>query len=126
MSATKGENKMREILYKRRDSLQRKRKIMSISDLSDKKDYTSSVRKKFIYVVSPAEKSELDLKQPQIYITKQYNSETKEEKFSFRVKGSFYMNQDRCLFKVNFRHSLRIVIKWKVKEFSPKKSVTLT
>jgi len=117
---------MREILHKKRQSLKNNRKIISICESSDKKEYKTSVKKHFVYVVEKVDSMRPDLKEPNIYITKHIDSKKKEERFLFRVKGVFYMSQDRAFFRVNFRHSLNICIKWKTKDFSPKKSATLT
>ncbi|MDZ4242793.1 MAG: hypothetical protein U1D99_08195, partial [Candidatus Omnitrophota bacterium] len=63
---------------------------------------------------------------PEVYIRKRFNTRTCEEQFSFRVKGHFYIAQERTQLKVDFCHTLRIHILWKSKLFSPKKPVTLT
>ena len=117
---------MREVLYKKQQSLAKKRKVISICESSEEKDYKTRVRKNFIYVVTKERQVNPNVVEPHIYITKQINSRTKEEKFFFRVKGAFYMAQEDCVFKVDFRHSLNILIQWNKENFSPKKSVTLT
>ena len=117
---------MREILYKKRESVKKRRKVISISESSDKKDYWTSVRKHFIYFVKREETIGTDLQPPEIHIVKCFNSKTREEKFLFRVKGAFYIaegsQEGQNIFRVDFRHTLNINIKWKRKMFSPKKS----
>ncbi|OGX06039.1 MAG: hypothetical protein A2Z88_02870 [Omnitrophica WOR_2 bacterium GWA2_47_8] len=116
---------MREILYKKRQSLAKRRKVISICESSQEKEYKTRVKKNFIYLVTKERQINPQLAEPHIYVTKQINSKKKEEKFFFRVKGAFYMAQEDCLYKVDFRHSLNILIQWN-KDFSPKKSATLT
>ena len=117
---------MRKILYKKRQSLKNRRKIICISELADDKECTTHVRKSFVYIVTRVESTTAVLQQPQIFIKKGLDTRLQQEKFSFRVKGAFYMTRDRHVFRVDFCHLLRIDIAWKSKIFSPKKSVTLT
>ena len=117
---------MRNITYKKKQSLEHRRKLISICENSEDKECKTYVRKSFVYIVSKAESAEEQPAAPEIYIKKRFDTKSLTERFSFRVKGSFYLTQDRNLFKVNFCHTLRINIIWKSKIFSPKKSVTLT
>ena len=116
---------MREILFKNETSIAKRRKTILISERSEDKECKTSVRKSFIYLVSPEVRMEQPVNQPDIYIRKSYNTKTKEEKFSFRVKGYFYIAKENCFLKVYFCHCLKINIFWKAKVFSPK-SATLT
>ena len=117
---------MRNIIYKKKQSLEHRRKLISICENTEDKECKTYVRKSFIYIVSKAEAVEEHPKPPEIFIKKRFDTQSLTERFSFRVKGSFYLNQERNLLKVNFCHTLRINIIWKSKIFSPKKSVTLT
>ena len=116
---------MREILFKNMTSVPKRRKAVLISERSEDKECKTYVRKSFVYRVTPEVRVEHPIPQPDIYIRKSYSTKTKEEKFSFRVKGYFYMAKDGCFLKVNFCHCLKINILWKSKIFSPK-SATLT
>ncbi len=117
---------MREILYRKKQSLKTRRKIISLSERAEDTECRTHVRKSFVYIVTKVTEVKETLAQPEVFVKKAFNTKTKEENFSFRVKGSFYMNRDRVLFKIDFCHSLRIRIVWKTKNLSPKKSVTLT
>ena len=117
---------MREILYKKRQSLKNRRKMISISEHAEDTECLTHVHKNFIYMVTRVEAASPAMPQPQIYINKAFNTKSQQERFSFRVKGAFYMPRDRNIFRVDFCHILRIHITWKNKIFSPKKSVTLT
>ena len=116
---------MKEILFKNATSVPKKRKAISISETSEDKECKTFVRKSFIYLVTPQMRIEQTIPQPDITIRKFYCTKTKEEKFSFRVKGYFYIAKEYCFLKVSFCHSLKINILWKAKVFSPK-SATLT
>lgn len=117
---------MREILYKKRQSVKHRRKVISIYERAEDKECKTYIRKSFAYIVSLADKSQSSAQDPEIYIKKYYDSKTQTEQFSFKVKGSFFMTKERYVLKVEFCHTLRILIAWKSKVFSPKKSATLT
>ena len=117
---------MRRILYKKMTSLLNRSKAVSVSETSEDKECKTYVRKNFVYIVTPdVEPQGEEISPPDIYIKKSFDSKTKEERFSFRVKGSFFITRERAIYKVSFCHSLSINISWKLKVFSPK-SVTLT
>jgi len=117
---------MKDILYKKRQSLKNRHKVISISERSEDKDCKTHVRKSFAYMVSKTEPIDYGDGHPEIYIKKSFNSKTREERFSFKVKGFFFMNQRRSVLKVDFCHTLNIHIAWKKKAFSSNKSATLT
>ncbi len=117
---------MKEVLYKKRQSVKLQRKVITLSEKSEDQDCKTHVRKTFVYLVDRVQRVEDSMGLPQVYIRKIYNSPTKIEKFSFRVKGTFYIRKDRILLKVHFCHSLRIFILWKLKEFAPKKAAPLS
>ena len=116
---------MKKICFKRNQNLQRGTKYLHICSRSDEKESLTLVRKGFLYKVSKAKDIEPEAEAPQVYIRKAYDTKQKIEKFSFQVKGVFYMTHERILMKVEFHHSLNIKIVWK-KNFSPKKSEVLT
>jgi hypothetical protein len=117
---------MKTIEYKKRHSLKHRRKVISINENNEDQECKTHVHKSFVYVVAEILKMGEVLPAPQIYIRKKFNSKSQEESFSFKVKGAFYMNRGRSVFKVHFCHALRIQIVWKYKIFSPEKSATLT
>ena len=116
---------MRRILYRKMTSLQNRSKAISVSESSEDKECKTFVKKSFIYIVTPHIDADEQAFFPDIFIKKSYNTRTREEKFSFRVKGLFYLNRDETIFRVDFCHTLHIHITWKPKVFSPK-SVILT
>lgn len=117
---------MKTIEYKKRHSVKYRRKIISINEHNEDKDCKTRVHKSFVYVVQDVPHIQEVLPEPQVYIRKTVNTKSQEEHFAFKVKGSFYMNRGRAIYKVNFCHALRILIIWKHKVFSPQKSETLT
>jgi len=110
---------MREILYKKMTSGKDKRKLMSIIERSEDKECKTYIRKNFIYIVSAADKVE-EVPDPEIFINKCRDSKTQIEKFSFKVKGVFYITKDERIAKVRFCHNLHIDLTWKTKVAFPK------
>ena len=115
---------MRDILHKTTGILQGRGKVITLREHTEEKESVTDVRKNFIYVASEA-LSEEKQSIPQVHIKKSFDSVSSDEKFSFRVKGFFYVNHSRRLMKVDYCHTLRIRLHWKVKATSPKKTVTM-
>ena len=117
---------MREILFRKKESGRKHRKMISINEHTEDKECRTHIRKGFVYIVTKVEQIDKKVAKPEILIIKSINSKTRQEKFTFRVKGAFYLTKDRSIVRVDFYHTLRICLYWKEKIFSPKKSVTLT
>ena len=115
---------MRDILHKTAAILQGRGKVITLREHADENECVTDVRKNFIYVATEAE-SEEQSSIPRVHIHKSFDSVTRDEKFSFRVKGFFYVNHARRLMKVVYCHTLRINLHWKVLVSSPKKTVTM-
>jgi len=118
------ESPMRDIVHKTTGILQGRGKVITLREHAEEKDCVTDVRKNFIYLAYEAQ-SEQEQSVPKVHITKCFDSVTADEKFCFRVKGFFYVNQHRRLMKVAYSHTLRINLHWKIKTSSPKKSVTM-
>ena len=116
---------MKNVLHKTRVAFDNRIKMTKIIEDMEDKDCVTKVRKTFVYVLSPAVGEPQTPTEPVIKIQKSFNTKTRDEKFSFRIKGAVYVNHNRRLIKVDYCHALRIHLRWKTKVFSPKKSVTM-
>jgi len=114
---------MRDILHKTSAILEGRGKVITMREHSEEKECVSDVRKHFIYVASEVQSEEAQ-SVPQVHIKKSFDGVSHDEKFSFRVKGFFYVNHSRRLMRVAYCHTLRINLHWN-KETSPKKVVTM-
>jgi hypothetical protein len=123
LASTK-ESPMRDVLHKTTGILQGRGKVITLREHAEEKECVTDVRKNFIYVATEAQ-SEEKQSIPQVHIKKSFDSVHRNEKFSFRVKGFFYVNHSRRLMKVAYCHTLRINLHWKIKSSSPKKTVTM-
>jgi hypothetical protein len=115
---------MREILHKTTEILQGRGKVITLREHTEEKECITDIRKNFIYMASEAQ-SEEKQSIPQVHIAKSFDSVRRDEKFSFRVKGFFYVNHSRRLMKVAYCHTLRINLHWKIKASAPTKTVTM-
>lgn len=115
---------MRDIIHKTTAVLQGRGKVITLREHAEERECISDVRKNFIYVVTQAQRQE-DPSIPRVHIQKSFDSVSRDEKFSFRVKGFFYVNHTRRLMRVDYCHTLRINLHWKVLVSTPKKTVTM-
>ena len=116
---------MKKVLHKTRVAFDNRIKMTKIIEDAEDKDCVTKVRKTFVYVLTPVVGEPETLTEPQINIHKSFKTKTRDEKFSFRIKGAIYVNHKRQLIRVNYCHALRIHLRWKTKVFFPKKSVTM-
>ncbi len=101
---------MREIAFKNITSKKKKRKIISLIEKAEKDQCFVHSYKTLVYIVSPQKEKIRELSRPEYYVSKFYDSQTKEERFSLRVKGTSYVVQDSSFFRIDFCHSLKIEI----------------
>ena len=102
---------MKEIAFKNLTSAERKRKIISLRETTERDGCSIASQKTLVYMVSHQSGKVRNIERPEYHIGKSYDSITKEERFSLRVKGTSYVVQDSNLLKVDFCHSLKIDIK---------------
>ena len=99
---------MRDLLFKNLTSDDRKRRVISSSEITDKEGVRSIIRRHFICMVKEVKSEGIDKPAPYLYVLKEHNSKEHKEKFFCKIKGSVCaVNQGR-LFLIVFMHSLRI------------------
>lgn len=99
---------MRELLYKNLTSLEKGRKILAISEESQKNGFLTRTSRKFIYMIKDAENLRASLAAPTFNILKIRDSKTRKERFIFKIKGNFFVVNDHKVRLVYFCHSFRI------------------
>jgi hypothetical protein len=117
---------MRKMVYKRINNPENGSKSMVLSTRKTDRESTAFIYKSFKYAAQKTQDDNRPLTVPEIHIKKSFDSKRLREKFSFRVKGYFYMTHQRMNFKIDFEHTLRIHLYYRSKDFSPKKSEVLT
>ncbi len=115
---------MRDILHKTTEVLQGRGKVIIVREHAEENECITDVRKNFIYLAHEVTHEEKQ-GEPQVHIKKSFDSVSRDEKFSFRVKGFFYVDRNRRLAKVDYCHTLRINLHWKANSPAPKKTVTM-
>jgi len=117
---------MKDVLFESQIDLEKRRKNFSIYSRTEDEACQTQVQKSFTYVVDRADGGISEAKAPVVFICKLSDSKKGIEEFGFHVRGCFLVTHEDILMKVIFHHTLDIKIKWKAKNFSPKKSDSLT
>lgn len=99
---------MRELLFKNLTSLEKKRKVLSLSEVSNKDGFLTHVNRRFIYLVKEVSAMSNAVDEPHFFILKDHNSKLNQEKFNFKIKGHFYVSCNQKIYLVNYCHSLHI------------------
>ncbi len=101
---------MRDLLFKNLTSPDKKRKILSSSEVLDSQGVRSIVHRHFICVVKEVKDCSVHRPLPYVYVLKQKSTKLHREKFFCRIKGSVYAVSQGRLFLVLFMHSLKITL----------------
>jgi len=101
---------MRDLLFKNLTSDDKKRKVISSSEIVDKSGVRTIVRRHFIYFAREVEDNQVAKHTPYLFVLKKRNTKERKEKFYCRMKGSVYAVCQGRLFLVQFMHSLKISI----------------
>ncbi len=100
---------MRDIVLKNLTSVNKKRRIMSSSEVINQNGVETRINRNFIYRVSEKDRLENDnVPVPKIYIYKNCDTKNHKSKFSYKVKGSIYLINEEKVYLVNYIHSFRL------------------
>ena len=99
---------MRDLLFKNLTSNDRKRRVISSSEITDKEGMRSIIRRHFVCMVREVKDGGIDKPAPYLYVIKEHNSKEHKEKFFCKIKGSVCALNRGRLFLIVFMHSLRI------------------
>jgi len=99
---------MRDLLFKNLTSENKKRRILSSSEIVDKQGIRSIIHRHFICLVKEIKDKQISKPEPYLYVLKERNNKEQLEKFFYRVKGGIYAVHNGQLFLVLFMHSLKI------------------
>lgn len=101
---------MRDLLFKNLTSGDKRRKILSSSEVSDKEGVRSVIHRHFVCIIKEMEDKELAKPKPYMYVLKEHNSVQQKEKFFCRIKGSICAVHKGRLYLLLFMHSLKICL----------------
>ncbi len=99
---------MRDLVFKNLVSGEKKRRIISSSEIVDNQGIRSIIRRHFVYIVKEIDTAQLEKPLPYLYVFKERNNKEQKEKFFCRLKGSIYAINSGKPFLILFMHSLKI------------------
>lgn len=102
---------MRDLLFKNLTSSDRKKRIISSSEIVDRQGTRSIIHRHFACIVKEIQgQNNLEKPAPYLYVLKEHNTKKQKEKFFCRMKGSIYAVANGRLFLILFMHSLKIYL----------------
>lgn len=99
---------MRDLLYKNLTSVDRSRRLIASSEITDKEGVHSVVRRHFSCMIKQVEKADVVKPAPYLYVLKERNTREKREHFFCKIKGSLLTVNKEKLFLIVFVHTLSI------------------
>lgn len=102
---------MRDLLFKNLTSNDKRRRIISSSEIVDKQGVRSIIHRHFVYIVKEIKNNQIYRPLPYLYVLKEHNNKEQKEKFFCRIKGSVCAVNNGRLFLILFMHSLKINLK---------------
>jgi hypothetical protein len=107
---------MRDLLYKNLTSDDRRRKIISSSEIVDKQGVRSVVHRHFSCIIKEAGSSDLTVFTPSLYVVKKRDTKLHEERFFCKMKGSMLITNSGKFYNIFFIHTLNIHLSASVAE----------
>ncbi len=99
---------MRDLLYKNLTSVDRSKRIIVSSEITDKEGVHSIVRRHFAYLIREIKTADTITHQPYLYVLKEKNSKQKREHFFCKIKGSLLAKNSDKLLLIKFIHTLKV------------------
>jgi hypothetical protein len=100
--------KMRNLLFKNLTSNDRKRRVVSSSEISEREGVRSVIRRHFIYIVKEVSNPNIEKPKPYLYVLKEQDTKEQRQKFFCKLKGSILAINRGKLFLIVFMHTLKI------------------
>lgn len=101
---------MRDLLFRNLTSEDKKRKILTSSEVIDSQGVRSIIHRHFICIIKEIHGKQMERPMPYLYVLKERNNIAQKEKFFCRMKSSLYAVHKGRLFLVLFMHSLKITL----------------
>ena len=99
---------MRELLFKNMTSLEKGRKILSLSETSSQNGIMTRIQRRFVYVIKEDSAADEIVAPPQFYIIKHRDTKQKTEEVFIRIKGQLCTVNANKIYLIQFCNSLRI------------------
>ena len=101
---------MRDLLFKNLTSSDKKRKIISSSEIADKEGLRNIIQRHFICIIKEVKGGQIEKPLPYLYVLKEHNTKAQREKFFCKLKGSIYAINKGRIYLILFMHSLKITL----------------
>lgn len=101
---------MRDLLFKNLTSNDKKRKIISSSEILDRQGVHSVIHRHFVCTIKEIQNDKIKRPLPYLYVLKEHNSKEQKERFFCKIKGSLFAISNGRLFLILFMHTLRITL----------------
>jgi len=99
---------MRDLLFKNLTSADKKRKIISSSEIVDRQGVRSIIRRHFVCIVKEVKKPDTAELHPQLFVIKQRNTKEHTERFFCKIKGTLCAVNKGTLYSIYYLHSLNV------------------
>jgi hypothetical protein len=111
---------MKKVTYKKRDLARFKGRFVSIREFHPDADCDTNIAKNFVYLLSRADQLPEKAPTPTIQVTKKIDTAANTETFRLKVKGDIYISRGRFIYRVEYCHSLKVRLLWKIHVLSSK------
>ena len=104
---------MRDLLFKNLTSPDKKRKRISLIEITQNQEVKTEIRRHFTCLIREittlgGKEENLQRALPYLYVLKRHDTKEKREGFFCKLKGSLYTVIDNRLYLILFVHSLKI------------------
>ncbi len=99
---------MRDLLFKNLTSDDKRRRIITSSEVVEKEGVRSVINRHFVCMVKEIKDNKVERQEPYVHVLKEHNSREQKERFFCKIKGSVCAVNSGKLFLILFVHSLKI------------------
>lgn len=101
---------MRDLIFRNLTSVEKKRRIITSSEIVDKAGVRTIIHRHFICIAKEIKNKAEARPKSDLYVLKEHNNKEHKEMFLYRIKGSVYTLIKEKLYLIRFAHSLRIAL----------------
>jgi hypothetical protein len=111
---------MKNVTYRKRDLARFKGRFVAIREIHKEADCDTFIAKNFVYLLSRVDALPEQPPVPAIHVTKQIDTPKNTEIFRLKVKGEIFVARGRFIYRVEYCHSLKVRLLWKIHVLSSK------
>jgi len=101
---------MRDLLFKNLTSEDKKRRVITSSEIMDKEGTRIIINRHFVYIIREVNNATTAKPLPSTYVLKERDTRQEKEKFFCKLKNSVYALYNDKLYLVLFMHTLKITL----------------